>query len=311
LTFSRLLAVSLCSGFLAVAGLLGLCTLGDPFYLFGRAPLRGADVSFYDNERLFKYWLAQHFVPGAYDKVILGPSYTASLDPAGEPGGEGVYNLSFRGANSGEMLILGEAAGAPGTAVKVAFLCLDPYVVKSLNPRTADMDPRTFRMAYLSWPVLSHFFQKSFFPLSPHAKFFSRQGANNEYAYLEGANSSLHIEEELRELRDRFAAPFRPKAGAVKNLARLVAGLRVRGIRTVGFIPPKPRAHRALKQADYDEYVRETVPLFGPLDRFLNLERTAGLGDENFVDAGGHLSERGSRWLLRRLLDEARDIPLK
>lgn len=308
MTFKRLLTVALCVGFLGVAGLIGLCTLADPFFLFGRRPQAGADVSFYDNERLFKYWLSQAFVPGAYGKVILGPSYTASLDPVGEPGAEGVYNLSFRGANSVEMLTLGEAVSRPGSRVGTVFLCLDPYVVRSLNPRTADMDPRTLRMAVLSWPVLSHFFQRAFFPLNPHAKFFNRQGSHNEYAYLEGQNSTPHIEAELSALRDRFTAPFRPKPGAVQNIARLIAGLRANGIRVVGFLPPKPAAHRRLTQEQYDAYVRDTVPLFGTMDRFLDWERQADLGDEYFLDGGGHLSERGSRWLLKRLLEESRTL---
>lgn len=305
MTFKRLLFSGVGIAALAVAALLALCTGRDPFFLFGRVPAADADVSFYDNERLFKYWLAQNFVPGAYEAVILGPSYTTSLDPLAEPAAAGVYNLSFRGANSVEMLTLGQAVSAPGTRVKLAFICLDPYVVASSNPRTADMDPRTQRMAALSWPVLSHFFQRAFFPLNPQAKFFNRRGANNEYAYLEGKDSTAHINQELVDLKVRFEAPFAVKAGGVRNLAKLIAALHGAGIRTVGFLPPKPAAHRRLKQAHYDTYVRETLPRFGPLDRFVDLERGEELGDEYFVDAGGHLSERGSRWLLRRLLAEA------
>ncbi|RZA08595.1 MAG: hypothetical protein EOP11_04400 [Proteobacteria bacterium] len=297
---------------LALFGVLSLTLLsigGDPFYLLHAEPRRGADVGFYDNERLFKYWLSRRFVPEAYEAVILGPSYTASLDPAGEPAAAGVYNLSFRGANSVEMLTLGEGLLGPKSRIKVAYLCLDPYVVRSLNPRTQDMDPRTLRMAILSWPILGHFFQRAFFPLNPQAKYFTPQGANNEYAYLEGKDSGPHIEEELRVLVERFRAPFRAKPGAVENLARLIARLRERGIRVVGFLPPKPAAHRRLKAADYEAYVREVIPQFGPMDQFLNFEKDAPLDDRYFVDAGGHLSSLGSAWLLRALLGRTTSPP--
>ncbi|RYZ99423.1 MAG: hypothetical protein EOP11_19470 [Proteobacteria bacterium] len=282
MTFKHLLVRAFGGTAIGVFLLALLCAGADPFYVLHAEPKRGADISFYDNERLFKYWLSRRFVPRAFDAVILGPSYTASLDPAEVTAGEGVYNLSFRGANSAEMLALSEGLLGADSAVKVAYICLDPYVVRSLNPRTADMQAKNLRMAYLSWPVLSHFFQRAFFPLNPQAKFFTRQGANDEYAYLAGKNSTAHIEEELANLADRFAEPFRVKAGAVENLARLIAGLRARGIRVVGFLPPKPRALRALKHGDYEAYVKEILPRLGPLDRFLNFESKADL---TFLDS--------------------------
>lgn len=313
MTFKRLWQIGLLGGFGAAALLAGLLVAADPFYLHGRLPQPGADVSFYDNERLFKYWLAQSFVPGAFETIILGPSYTTSLDPAAVPGGEGVYNLSFRGANSVEMLLLGQAVARKPAAerrTRWAFICLDPYILKSANPRTGDTDPATFRMTYGSWPLVSLYVQRVLGPLNPLAKFFTRQGANNEYAYLEGKDSGAHIRAELEERRSHFTAPFRAKESAVENFRELLATFRAAGIRTVVFQPPKPAALKALRPGDYTTFASLLLPELGPIDRYLDLvgDPEAQLDDSYFLDAGGHLSDRGSAWLLSRLLAEQRRL---
>ena len=309
MTFKRLWQFGLSFSFGGAALLAWLLVVADPFYLHGRKPEAGADVSFYDNERLFKFWLAQKFVPGAFETIILGPSYTASLDPASVPGAEGVYNLSFRGANSVEMLQLGEAvAKMPESTRRTrwAFLCLDPYILKSANPRTGDTDPATFRMTYGSWPVLSLYVQRLVGPLNPLAKFFNRYGANNEYAYLEGGDSSAYIQQELTARKSHFAAPFRAKEVALENFRQLLSSFQAAGIRTVVFQPPKPAALKELRPDSYEAFFREILPKLGPMDRFLNLATEPGLqlDDSYFLDAGGHLSDKGSRWLLSRLLEE-------
>jgi hypothetical protein len=302
LTFKQIIKIAM-SGSLAAVALVALaCYWADPFYLFHREPIQGADVSFYDNDRLFKYWLAQRFVPLAYDGIILGPSYAVSLEPGRVAGASHLYNLAFRGANSSEMRTLGESvAAAPGVKTKVAFVCVDPYVLRSRNPRTESMKPATLRMAYGSWPLLSHFFQRAFFPLSPLANYFSLHGANNEYQELEAGDHTPYITREIEKAKSRYEKPFKVKEVALKNMRALVSALRKSGIRVVAFIPPKPKLHREVRRANYRAFVEKYRSELGPVDEFLDFTEEP-LDDSYFLDGGGHLSVSGSDWLLGRLV---------
>src|SRR5438128_601241 len=75
-----------------------LSIYADPFGLWHTTEPR----KIYDNERLSKYLLAQHYVPKRFDGLLVGPSLCANLDTR-QLRNYRVYNLSVAGGNASEL----------------------------------------------------------------------------------------------------------------------------------------------------------------------------------------------------------------
>lgn len=293
-----------CAAFFAtlVAVVAGFAALNYSIDFYGLFhPERHAPVRLYSNERTGKYLLGLGYIPHNFGAILIGSSISENwpiTDVAGLP----VYNISLSGGNATEeRLILDNVlrSGHPSLAI----VCIHPYITASHGRKSAYMNPGDYWGALGSIPLLREYAGAAVAARHGTPPLADEHGVNHFEATGEP-------DPRVAALRERAtpAGPIRPLEVdeiAVREYADMLAALRARGTRIVGFIPPIYGERLRVQAGDYARYYALMRALFvagEPVYDF-NAPEYARLTEasETFYD-GAHLSAPAAAFFAAELV---------
>jgi hypothetical protein len=272
----------------------------DIFGLF----LGRTDRKVYTNERTSKYLLSFRYIPKNYDGFILGPSLSANLDPTQIQNFK-IYNASIMGANISDLHYLVNNMITKGN-MKVAIICLDPYLTKEFGKKNATIDPKEYFGALGSVNLVKTygmFCVRKFnlFPSRFAPDLIDVNGRNNFELEMKEVDSKKAIEEKVR-LKKHEATEINPKS--YEELAQVIAELRAKNIQLVAYFSPIPYPIFSIGKDKYTEFESKMSKLFNQDDILLNLndEKYKAITSDyaTFIDHG-HLSTSGQAFVLSEI----------
>jgi hypothetical protein len=274
----------------------------DPFGLWGDSGPR----RIYTDERMSKYLLARRYVPENFDGILMGPSYSANIDPSHIEGTR-LYNLSINGGNAYELKHVFEPA-ASSSRLKYVVLCLHPYIVKESGFKT-----KGFGSNYLELALLSR--------QAGHITNAARNGRAIEqpdvYARSEAGWHDFDQVKDLENLdfRARVARmaqvvpgnhSFHVDPRALRDVRDIIALARRNNIRVFAFYFPNDIwSFEATYRSGWDAFRRDMDAIFGPEDVVWDMNTP----DYDFIRANpdaysdGHLNRTGA-WLTAKVLQD-------
>jgi hypothetical protein len=272
----------------------------DVFGLF----LGRKDRRVYTNERTSKYLLSFRYIPKNFDGFILGPSLSANLDPT-QIKNYKIYNASIMGANISDLHYLVKNLLAKGD-MKVAIICLDPYLTKDFGKKSATIDPKEYLGALGSINLLKTYgmlcvrkfnlFSNRFAP-----NLIDVNGWNNFELEMKGLDSKKAIDEKVRLKRHEET---KIDSRAYEELAEVIRELRAKDVQIVAYFSPVPYPIYSIGKNKYKQFESAMVKLFREEDILINLndaKYNAVTSDySTFIDHG-HLSASGQAFVLREI----------
>lgn len=295
--FLRRFGISL---LLIIIGIVAINIYIDVFGLFlGRKHRR-----VYTNERTSKYLLSFRYIPENFNGFILGPSLSANLDPTQIQRFK-IYNASIMGANISDLHYLVKNLLAKGD-MKVAIICLDPYLTKDFGKKNATIDPKEYFGALGSINLLKTYgmfcIRKfNLFPNQFAPNLIDVNGWNNFELEMNGLNSKKAIDEKVRLKRHEET---KIDTRAYEELAEVIRELRAKNIQIVAYFSPVPYPIYSIGKNKYGEFESAMAKLFMEKDILINLndEKYNSVTSDysTFIDHG-HLSASGQAFVLREI----------
>ncbi len=272
----------------------------DVFGLF----LGRKDRRVYTNERTSKYLLSFRYVPENYNGFILGPSLSANLNPT-QIKNYKVYNASIMGANISDLHYLVKNLLEKGN-IKVAIICLDPYLTKEFGKKSATIDPKEYIGALGSVNLLKTYGMLcvrkfNLFPQRFAPDLIDANGWNNFELEMRDLNSKQAIDEKVR-LKKHEETKIDPRS--YEELAQVIRELRAKNIQVVAYFSPVPYSIYSIGKEKYGQFELAMGKLFIEKDILINLneERYQSITSDytTFIDHG-HLSATGQAFVLREI----------
>lgn len=259
------------------------------------------DRKVYTNERTSKYLLSFRYIPENYDGFIIGPSLSANLDPT-QITNYKIYNASIMGANISDLHYLIKNMVNKGK-MKVAIICLDPYLTKEFGRKSATIDPKEYYGALGSVNLIktysmyvvrsSNLFQSTFRPTMADAN-----GWNRFDLEIKNPNPQKAIEEKVNS---NFIEQIKIDPNAYMELKEVIAELKAKNIKVVAYFTCKPYGIYLVGKKYYNEFENQMLKLFDSNDLMINLNdaRYKYITSDyaSFVDHG-HLSAKGQAFVL-------------
>jgi len=262
------------------------------------------DRKVYVNERTSKYLFSFRYIPENYDGFIIGPSLSANLNPA-EIKGYRVYNSSIMGANISDLHYLVNNIIQKGD-MKLAIICLDPYLTKDFGKKNATIDPKEYWGALgstnLSKTYLMYFVRRyNLRPGSYAQDIIDENGRNNFELEMKNLDSKIIIEEKVK-LRQNEQTTIDPRS--YEELGVVLAELRAKKIKILGYFSPVPYPLYSIGNKKYKAFEDKIKKLFTPDDIVINLNdekyKTITSDYKTFIDHG-HLSLAGQTFVLKEI----------
>ncbi len=272
----------------------------DIFGLF----LGRTDRKVYTNERTSKYLLSFRYIPENYNGFILGPSLSANLDPTQIKNFK-IYNASIMGANISDLHYLVNNMINKGN-MKIAIICLDPYLTKEFGKKSATIDPKEYFGALGSVNLVKTYgmFCVRDFNLFPNRfapSLIDVNGRNDFELEMKNVDSKKAIEEKVR-LKKHEGTDINPQS--YEELRQVIAELRAKDIKIVAYFSPIPYSIFSIGRNKYTEFESKMSKLFNEDDILINLneERYKPVTSDynTFIDHG-HLSASGQAFVLSEI----------
>lgn len=258
----------------------------------------------YTNERTSKYLLSFRYIPENYDGFILGPSLSANLNPTQIRSGK-IYNASIMGANISDLHYLVKNMINRGK-MKVAILCLDPYLTKEFGKKSATIDPKEYFGALGSVNLIktytmfavrnSNLFQAKFSPVMT-----DENGWNRFELEMKEINPKKAIEEKVDS---NFIEQTKIDSEAYLELKEVINELKKNNVKVIAYFTCKPHSIYLVGKKHYNRFEREMLQLFDSNDLVMNLndEKYKSVTSDyaSFVDHG-HLSAKGQTFVLKAI----------
>lgn len=261
------------------------------------------DRKVYVNERTSKYLLSFRYIPENFDGIIVGPSLSANLNPDAIKGFK-VYNASIMGANISELKYLIYNVQERGN-LRLAIICLDPYLTKDFGKKSSAIDPKEYYGALGSTNLLKTYlmyFVREFnlMPRRYSKDLISANGWNNFELEMRDLNPERIIDEKVEQ--KKFEAPkFDDRA--YRELGEVVKSLKEKNVRILAYFSPIPYEIYQIGQEDYRFFETNMQKLFSD-DQVLNLNdekyKSVTSDYEHFIDHG-HLSSKGQAFVLQEI----------
>ncbi|MEK9969180.1 MAG: hypothetical protein VW600_08580 [Ferrovibrio sp.] len=266
----------------------------------------------YTNERLSKYLLARRYVPGNFDGVLMGPSFSANINPQ-DLAGLRLYNLSINGGNAYEQKHVFEPAAQSGR-LKYVVLCLHPYIVKDTGFKARNFSANYLEAALFSREarLIADASIRGISLESPDV-FASSEAGWNDFDQLKDRDG-YDFRKQVASMANAApsTAPYKPNTRALQDLRDIVAMARRNNIRIFGFyFPNNIWSFDILYRPTWAEFRRDIDSMFGPEDIIWDMNTP----DYDFIRANlnaysdGHLNRVGARLVaqvLREKLTAAR-----
>ena len=299
------------SSVLVLGALMALNAYLDVYGLF----LGRKDRVVYINERTTKYLFSFRYIPENFDGFIIGPSLSANLNPQVLQTYK-VYNASIMGANISELDYLVNNICEKGH-MKVAIVCLDPYLTKDFGKKSANIDPKEY------WGALGSTNLVKTYTLYFVRKFNLLPGkyAQNIYNNTSGWNNfelemkNLDAEKAIQEkIKTKAPESTDINIQAYEQLRTTLATLRVHNIKVIGYFSPVPYQLRKIGAEGYDKFEARIGALFTERDILINLndEKYKDItSDYHYYIDHGHLSAQGQAFVLgeiQKVLDKLSSI---
>ncbi len=265
----------------------------------------------YINESRYLDVLSFRYVPENFDSFIIGPSLSANLNPK-EIMSYKVYNSSIMGANISDLHYLINNIIEKGN-IKVAIVCLDPYLTKEFGKKSATIDPKEYYGALGSTNLLKTylmFFVRKYnlLPDTYAQKIIDENGWNNFELEMNNLNSKKSIEEKVRRKQFEETA-IDPNSFAEFSL--VLDELRIKNIMILAYYSPIPYPIYSLGKGKYSQFETKMQTLFTTKDIVINLNdkkyKSVTSDYNTFIDHG-HLSASGQAFVLKEI--ESKLIPL-
>ncbi|PZR12585.1 MAG: hypothetical protein DI539_19895 [Flavobacterium psychrophilum] len=258
----------------------------------------------YNNERTSKYLLSYRYIPENYDAIIIGPSLSANLNPR-QIKGYTVYNSSIMGANISDLHYLISNIIERGN-IKLAIICLDPYLTKDFGKKNVTINPKEYAGALgstnLSKTYLMYFIRKyNLLPNSYAPDIIDENGWNNFELEMKDLHPEKIIEQKAR-LRQFEKTEINEEA--YKELRTVLEELRTRHIKVVGYFSPVPYQLYSIGSDKYHSFETKIRKLFTTDDIVLNLNEEKYwpvTSDYRYFIDHGHLSASGQDFVLREI----------
>lgn len=263
-----------------------------------------ADRKVYVNERTSKYLLSFKYIPDNYDGFIVGPSLSDNLNPAEITSYE-VYNASIMGANISDLHHLITNIVDNGR-MKIAIICLDPYLTKDFGPKAATIHPKEYYGALGSTNLLKTYLmyfvrEHKLMPDHYAPDLVSKDGWNRFELEMEQLNVDSVIAHRAKaKIHEKTLIDER----AYNELNQVLQELRAKNIRIVAFFNPVPHPIYQVGKDAYHQYEEKMKKLFTADDILLNLndekfiQYTSNL--DSYIDHA-HLSAVGQAFVLEQL----------
>lgn len=276
--------------------------LHDPFGLWRDSGPR----RIYTDERTSKYLLARRYVPQNFDGVLIGPSYSANIDP-GHIEGTRLYNLSINAGNAYELKHVFEPAASSGR-LKYVVLCLHPYIVKESGFKT-----KGFGTNYLELAL----FSRTAGQIAAAAGSGRSMETPDVFARSEAGWNDFDQIKDLEKLDFRAYAArmaqavpgsqsFHVDPRALQDVRDIVALAHRNNIRVFAFYFPNDIwSFEAIYRSGWDAFRSDMAVIFGPEDVVWDMNTP----DYDFIRANpdaysdGHLNRTGARLTAKVLQD--------
>jgi hypothetical protein len=258
----------------------------------------------YSNERTSKYLLSFRYIPENYDGFIIGPSLSDNLDPAAITGHR-VYNASVMGANISDLHHLINNIIDRGN-MKMAIICLDPYLTKDFGPKAATINQKEYWGALGSTNLLKTYMmyivrENKLMPSQFTSEISDENGWTNFELEMDNLDPKAAIEKKV-ELKQHEETHIDERA--FNELKEVLDQLRKKNIRIVAYFTPIPRAIYNIGRDDYREFETRMSSLFTGNDILFNLndEQYSPVTSDyhNYIDHG-HLSASGQAFVLKEI----------
>jgi hypothetical protein len=274
----------------------------DPFGLWRDSGPR----RIYTDERTSKYLLARKYVPENFDGVLMGPSYSANIDPSHIEGTR-LYNLSINGGNAYELKhVFGPAAS--GGRLKYIVLCLHPYIVKESGFKAKGFGTNYLELALFSRPAGQiAAAAASGTPMEQPDVFARSEAGWNDFDQIKDLEKP-----DFRAYATRMtqAVPgsqsFHVDPRALQDVRDIVALARRNNIRVFAFYFPNDIwSFEAIYRSGWDAFRRDMAAIFGPEDVVWDMNTP----DYDFIRTNpdaysdSHLNRTGAR-LTAKVLQE-------
>ena len=262
------------------------------------------DRKVYVNERTSKYLFSFRYIPENYNGIIIGPSLSANLNPSYIQNYK-IYNSSIMGANISELKYLIDNIQTYGK-IKIAIICLDPYLTKDFGKKSSSIDPKEYYGALGSTNLLKTYlmyFVRTYelLPNTYSRDIISENGWNNFELEMKGLDAKKIIDEKVQQRK--YEAPhFDPRAH--KELGEVVNKLRSNNVQIVAYFTPIPYPIYSIGKKDYLFFEENMRKLFKEGDIVINLNdekyKSVTADYKNFIDHG-HLSSSGQTFVLNEI----------
>lgn len=258
----------------------------------------------YVNERTSKYLFSFRYIPENFDGIIIGPSLSANLDPR-QIDGFTVYNSSIMGANISELHYLIDNIQNTGS-MKLAIICLDPYLTKDFGKKSAAIDPKEYYGALGSTNLLRTYLMYAIrtWKLLPNkyaAGIINENGRNNFELEMKNIDPERTIEEKVKQ-KQYEKTDIDPRS--YNELKEVISKIRSRRTKIVAYFSPIPHQIFSIGNKDYLKYQNKILQLFTADDIVIDLnndEYKSITSDYKYYIDHGHLSAAGQTFVLNQI----------
>lgn len=258
----------------------------------------------YTNERTSKYLLSFRYIPENYDGFIIGPSLSDNLNPVAIKSHR-VYNASIMGANISDLHHLINNMIDRGN-MKLAIICLDPYLTKDFGPKAATINDKEYFGALGSINLLRtyamYIVRRNHLMTSKLASEMSDENGWTNFELERGPldpQAAIAKKVELKQHEDTHI-----DERALNELKEVLQQLREKNIKVVAYFSPVPRPIYEIGRDDYREFETRMSSLFNENDVLFNLndEQYSPITSDyrTYIDHG-HLSAAGQAFVLQEI----------
>lgn len=285
----------------ALAAVIGVDYAVDFYGLFHDSRTRAIRV--YSNEPAVKYLLSYRYVPENFAGIVIGPSVSENLD-IGRVGSLRIYNASISGANISEEKLLTDNI-LPRGHVRVALVCIHPYLTRDHGPKSGSMEPAAYWSALGSIQLLRDYVHAAVAGLQHVPPLADENGVGNFGVQVDSGEAKVRWRHKLRDLG---SVTITIDERAFDEYSALLESARQRGTIIVGFIPPIYRPEYAANRQIYQRYFARIRALFRPQETIVDFndpKYEALTSDAATFYDGTHLSDQGASFFsaeLRRLV---------
>lgn len=267
------------------------------------------DRLIYVNERTSKYLFSYRYVPENFDGFIIGPSLSDNLNPEKLKGFK-IYNASSMGANISDLNYLANNFLEKGK-MKVAIICLDPYLTKEFGKKSATIDPKEY------WGALgsTNLFKTYLFAIARNLGLtkpkYNTVGWHNYELDMAEINSEKAIKEKLKT-RSAETPATNPQAD--QELKETLQRFRENNIKVIAYFTPVPYELYHLQYDGYRKYTQYTSSYFTKDDILMDLNdekyKSYTKDYATYIDHG-HLSAKGQQFVLSKIQEALDSIHKK